>query len=220
MGTNPAYRQVSLAIKYNAVLFPFEAIQFLRALSKQGFILPEPIAPVPSGMKLEFSGIAGRKAEVSVRLDQVRHVLGVSALDMKTALTEMDLLEDLVRNEFNLDSSSLAQYYEFLASLVVRAKKNPLESWYKHLGQVPIIKKASQVIGMEVSLFGVRLASKGEAPNQTNWFDIRIEPLIESATDHHIIEVTFRRSRRDEVFAFVRRFDEVLGALLSLVEQG
>jgi len=171
-------------------------------------------------MRLEVSGIVGRKGGVSVRLDAVRQVLGVNAPDVKTALVEMDSLESLVKNEFDLDSSSLAQFYEFLAGLTIRAKKNPLEIWYTHFEQVPIIRKTSEVIGTEVSPFGIRLAPKGEVPNQANWFDIRTEPLVQSAIEHHDIEVIFRRSRRDEVSAFVRKFDDVLDALLSLVEQG
>lgn len=216
----PRYRHLSLVVKYNTVLFPFDTVQFLQALAKQGFILPESIGPVSLGMRLEVSGIVGRKGGVSVRLDAVRQVLGVNAPDVKTALVEMDSLESLVKNEFDLDSSSLVQFYEFLAGLTIRAKKNPLESWYTHFEQVPIIRKTSEVIGTEVSPFGIRLAPKGEVPNQANWFDIRIEPLVQSATDHHDIEVVFRRSRRDEVFAFVRKFDDVLDAFLSLVEQG
>lgn len=221
MGTlAPKYRLLSLAVKYSSVLFPFDTVQFLRALSKQGFILPESIGPVPLGTRLEVSGIVGRKGEISIRLDVVRQILGVHAPDVKTTLAEMDSLESLLKNEFDLDSSSLAQYYEFVVGFTMRAKKNPLQSWYTHFAQVPIIRKASEVIGTEASPFGLRLAPKGEVPNQANWFDIRIEPLVQSATDHHDIEVIFRRSRRDEVFAFVRKFDDVLGALLSLVEQG
>jgi hypothetical protein len=132
----------------------------------------------------------------------------------------MDSLESLLKKEFDLDSSGLAQYYEFLASLSTRARKNPLTSWYCHFAQLPMIKTTSEVIGTEVAPFGVRLTPKGETPNQPNWLEIRIEPLVQSATDHHNIEVVFRRSRREEVFDFVRRFEDIVRALLSLVEQG
>jgi hypothetical protein len=222
MGTSTLrYSQLSLSVKYSSVLFPFEPIQFLRALSKQGFILPESVGgPVPLGMRAEFSGIVGRKGEVSARLDAARQILGVHAPEVKSAVTEMDLLESLIKTEFSLDSSSLAQYYELLASLTVKAKKNPLECWQTHSAQLPIIEKAAQVIGMEVSLFGVMLTPKGEDPNRADWLDIRIQPLIQSARDHHNVEVVFRRSRRDEVFAFARKLDNTLSNLLALVEKG
>ncbi|MFQ5886063.1 MAG: hypothetical protein ACE5II_02385 [Anaerolineae bacterium] len=211
---------MSLAVKYSSVLFPFDHVQFLRALSKQGFTLPEPIGPVPLGRRLEVSGIVGRKGEVSVRLNADRQVLAVEAPDVETSLVEMDSLESLLKSEFDLDSPSLAHYYEFLAGLTVKAKKNPLESWGAHFAQVPMIREASELLGTDVSPFGVRLAPKGEVPNQANWFDIRIEPLVRSATDHHYVEVIYRRSSRDEVFAFVRKFEDILSAILAIVERG
>lgn len=216
----PKYRRLSLAVKYGSVLFPFDHVQFLRALSKQGFTLPESIGPVPLGRRLEVSGIVGRKGEVSVRLDAERQVLAVEAPDVETSLVEMDSLESLLESEFDIDSPSLAHYYEFLAGLTVKAKKNPLESWYAHFAQVPMIGEASKVLGTEVSPFGIRLAPKGEVPNQPNWFEIRIEPLVRSATAYHHIEVVYRRSSRDEVFAFVRKFEDTLSAILTIVERG
>ena len=215
------YRQLSIAVKFSSVLFPFDTIQLLRTLSKQGFVLPEQISrPVTIGMRLEISGIVGRKGEVSVRVDEPRQVLGVSGPDTKSVLTEMDSLESTLKAELGFDSSSSAHYYEFLASLIMRANKNPLESWQSHFAQTPILRKISEVVGSEVSVFGLRVGSKGEVPNQANWFDIRIEPLVQSAKEHHSIEVVFRHSRRGEVIAFVRKFDDMLTAILSLVEKG
>ena len=168
---------------------------------------------------MEISGIVGRKGEVSVRIDANRQILGVHAPDINSLTTEMDSIESLLKNEFDLDSSSLSHYYEFLAGLTIRAKGNPLESWPTHFIAVPILKKASAALGMEVSPFGVRLTPTGEVPNQVNWFEIRIEPLVGSAAHHHSIEVIFRHSQRNEVFAFVQKFEDVLGALMSLVEE-
>ncbi len=216
----PGYRILSLSLKYNSVLFPFEAVQFLKALSKQGYLLTDPIGPMPLGMRAEVSGIVGRKGDVAVRLDMPRQILGVSAPDAKSAVAEMDALESLVKAEFGFESSHLAQYYALLAGLTIRAKKNPIASWQAYAAQLPLIEKASQALGMKVSLFGIHLTPQGQVPNQADWCDIRIEPFTPSASDHHSVEVIFRRARRDEVFTFTRRLDDIISDLVSLVEQG
>jgi hypothetical protein len=76
------------------------------------------------------------------------------------------------------------------------------------------------MVGREVCPFGVRLADKGGIPTHTEWFELRIEPLVQAPTTHHLVEVVFRRARGDEVLAFVRKFEDTLPALLGLVEQG
>ncbi len=217
----PKYRRLALAIKYKSVLFPFDVFNFLKAISKRGFILPpDSLEPAPLGTRLEVKGTVGRKGEVSIGLNTEQHSLQVEAPNSSAAVTEMESIELLLRDEFDLESPRLAEYYEFLASLSVRATKNPLDSWYVHFAQLAVLKQFSEVVGRQVSPFGVRLAEKGGIPTQTDWFELRIEPLVQAPTTHHLIEVVFRRARGEEVFAFVRQFEDTLPGLLGLVEQG
>lgn len=48
------YRHLSLAVKYAAVLFPFDIPDFLRNLSKQGFVLPKASRRCPLGAVWRF----------------------------------------------------------------------------------------------------------------------------------------------------------------------
>jgi hypothetical protein len=222
MGTLKAtYRNLSLAVKYSSVLFPFDVTQFLQALSRQNFVLPEELMqPVPHGGRLKVSGRIARKGEVAIQVDTDRQVVAVNAADVKTVVTEMNAVDSLLSDELNFDSSDLVQYYEFLAGLTTKAKRNPLDSWHTHFSQVPIINEFSKILKTEVSPLGLRLSASGQVPNQPNWFDIRIVPLVQSAKNYHLIEVVFRNSHRDPVFDFARGFEDTLIALLSQVEQG
>jgi len=215
------YRNLSLAVKYSSVLFPFDVTQFLQALSRQNFVLPEELMqPVPPGRRLNVSGFVARKGEVAVRIDTDRQVVAVNSADVKTVVTEMNAVDSLLSDELDFDCSDLVQYYEFVAGLTIKAKRNPLDSWHTHFSQVPIINEFSKILETEVSPLGLRLSASGQIPNQPNWFDIRIVPLVQSAENYHLIEVVFRNSRRDPVFDFVRGFEDTLIALLSLIEQG
>ena len=215
------YRNLSLAVKYGSVLFPFDVTQFLQTLSKQGFILPEELMqPVPFGKRLDVSGFVARKGEITVRINTNRYVVAVNAADVKTVVTEMDAVDSLLGNELDFDSSGLVQFYEFSAGLTTKAKRSPLDSWHTHFSQVPIINEFSKILETEVAPLGFRLSESGQTPNQPNWFDIRIAPLIQSAENYHLVEVVFRNSDRDKVFDFARGFEGTLIALLSLIEQG
>ncbi|MDO8673784.1 MAG: hypothetical protein Q7O66_20430 [Dehalococcoidia bacterium] len=215
----PTYQQLSLSVKYTSVLFPLDTLQFLRAVSKQGFIIPDSIEQVPFGTRVEISGLIARKGDISVRVDSNRQVLGVQAPNVNSVLDEMDSIESLLKTELDLDSHALADYYELLASLTIKAGRHPLECWETHFAEAPILNKFSDVLGTDVSLFGVRLAVRGEVPNQPDWLEIRIEPSVQSPQKHHSVQIICRHSRRDEVFAFGRKLEDTLRNLISLVEQ-
>ena len=212
-------QSLALSVKYASVLPPFDTGQFLRAVAEAGFFLPEPIGPVLPGQRLETRGTVARKAEISIRFDSERQILGVNAPDVDTLIKEMTSTESLLKSEFDFDSPSWAHYYEFLASLTVRAKSNPLKSWYTHFAQVPIMMEFSEVLGTEVCPFGIKLAAKEQGPNQPDWFDIHIQPLFQSPANRHMVEIVFRRSRREEVFAFVQGVEGTVSRLLSLIEK-
>lgn len=219
----PLYMRVSLTVTYDSVLFPFDAGSLLRSLARQGFLVPESllkaILAAPHVARLEPSGAVARKGEVVIGMNAERKTMSVHASGPQSVLSEMESLESLLKDEFGVDSSSIAQFYEFTASLSIKAGKNPLESWGAQLGQSPMIQEVSEVIGIDVSLFGLRLVGKGQVPMQTDWFDIRIEPLVHSPTTHHYVEIVFRNSGRDTVFGFVRELERTLEGLISMLER-
>lgn len=219
---NTSYRYLSFAVKYSSVLFPFDQVQFLKALSREGFIVSVSPDTVAFGQKLQLTGSVGRKGDVQVILYSDKRVLSVHVQsgDVKTLVTEMASLEALLKREFYLESQDLSEYYEFLATLVVKAEINPLTTWGSLSTEISIVNEASEALGREVSLFGIKLVPKLEVPNQTNWFSLSLEPSIESPKSHHNVEVVFRDASSSQVIGFVTGFEDLLKKLLSLVERG
>jgi hypothetical protein len=218
----PQYFTVSLAVKYGSVLFPFDIGKFVLALSREGFLLPESledtILALPLRRRLGLSGIVARKPDLAVRVDQEAQVVAIHAVDARAALREMEAVEVLLKEQFAVVSQSLAQYYEFMASMTVRAGVDPSEAWTALLSQTSVVEEASKVLRKDLSPFGLRLVPKGSVPNQTDWFDIRIEPEMHAPDSYHYIDVIYRNSDRADVFAFVRNLEKAVKALVSIVE--
>lgn len=217
---SPKYRQMTVAVKYNTVLFPFDAGLFLKAISKQGYILPESFGPIPLGTRLNVNGVVGRKGGVSLGIDMDRQVVAVHAEDLGDLVDEMKSIEAMLSEEFVLDSESIVDYYEFGAGLTVKTKRNPLQLWADLFGATPLLKSLSDVLGTGVSPFGLRLTPAGQIANQTSWLEVKIEPQILSPTSHHGIEVIYRNRQRADVFAFIRKFDAMVIDLIAKIEQG
>jgi len=151
-------------------------------------------------------------------LDADRPFLSVNALETETALAEMESLEALLKDELDFESSDRVLFYEFLANLSVKAKRDPLEIWRQESAQIQVLKKFWKELGTDVSLFGVRISPSGEIPNQANWFEVRFEPSVTLPKAHHFVQIIYRRSRREEVFEFVKQFDGFLTRLLTSLE--
>lgn len=218
MATPITYRQLSLALRFCTALFPFDTARFLNVLQTAGYVVLDQIAEVPFGARIEISGIVARRADVSVRVDGDKQILGVHCPNPAQAVDELSALEALVSKEFGLDFEKNVLFYELLATGEVKAAKNPQAQWQHYLSTAPVIEKMSGVLGKKVYPYGLRLVPQGTVPTSENWFEIRIEPTILSPENLHSLQVVFRNPRRDEVYEFVRRFETLMHELLGVIE--
>lgn len=218
------YVRAALSVRYASVIFPFDIVAFLKAISRHGYLLPEPllraVLSLPAGARLEPSGVVATRGEVAVALNTERQTLVLHGPEPQEALGQMHWTEELLNDQLGFDSPSLAQFYEFTAGVSIKATKNPLDSWKLHMGQLPFVQHASEIVGTNVAPFGLRLFADGHSPTEAQWFDIRIEPQVQNPATHHYVEIVFRHPARDELFDFVRGLDDTLRKLLSLLEGG
>jgi len=210
------HRRLSFAVKYGTVLFPFDGVRFVQALSREGFTVPESVDTEPLTRTLLVGTF--RRADVSVRIDMQRYILGVRTPTVESLVQQMDAVESMLVQEFGLKSSALAQYYEFLADATVKAQKNPLEKWNVLMSDAMVLDRFGKMLGAEIAPFGLRLTRRGERPNQAEWMELRVEPLIESPTDYHFVELVFRHPERTRVVQTAVSFEQTIKDIVAIVE--
>jgi len=176
--------------------------------------------PAPARARLQVDGIVGQKGNVFVELHTTRNLLALHTPTAKDAVAEIEGIDCLLTNEFGLDLSQVIWYYEFGASLIIKALSNPVEIWADRFQDLPLIGEFSQILGMDLAPLGVRLAKKGKAPNSDDWFDLQIIPQIQAGETRHLVQFVFRSPKRDEFLVFIKRFDRVLGQVMDLIEKG
>ncbi len=212
------YRHLSLGVVYASMLLPFEVTQFLSLVSKLSFI-PEPVQ-APFAQALNVSGIVARKGRTAIAVDSGRSYLGVTAPDIDSVLSEMDGLENLLKDELAVDTHALARNYDFLAEVIVETPTNPLEDWPRHFQGTPLLREFSSILGMDVAPYGLRISTKGGDPRNNPFFDIRVEPLINAAKKFAYIHVLCRDSNRTKVFDFAKKFESVVQAMIARIGEG
>lgn len=212
------YRSLMLSLRYDTVIFPLDTSKLLSAVAERGFIAPESAEQPPLGARFGMRGTIARKGGVSLNVNSDQQTVGVSAQDVETLIDEFESIEQVIGDEFELSEGDMVLFHEFLASVAVNTGKQPLEEWAKQSEGIPIFGEFSQILGIEVAPFGVRIAPKGQEPNQTDWFDIRIEPSIQAPYGRYVVEAVYRHADRSMVMDFVGSLESILESLLKAIE--
>lgn len=205
--------RVALSVRTNSVIFPLDATQLLKDLTSEGFIPPD----LPENVRV--TPIEVRKGETRIRFDAEKMVLGVTSPNPKDAVSQFSWLESRVKSEFSFDTVATAHYYELVANLLVRATRNPLETWSKRVHGLAGLAPFSELFGLDLAPFGLRLFGAGQVPNSTEWFEVRMEPQIPNTTTQHFIQIIYRSARREMVVDFTNRLDDRVSRLLGTLEQ-
>lgn len=212
------YRSLMLSVRYDTVIFPLETTRLLGAVAERGFITPESAEQPPLGARLGLRGTIARKGGVSLTVNDDKQTVGVRALDIETLLDEFESIEKVIGDEFGLTAGDIVMFYELLASMVIKTDKHPVEEWGKLSDEMPILGKFSEVLAKEVAPFGMRIAPKDQEPNQSDWFDIRIEPSIQAPSGRYMVEVVYRHSSRSAVLEFIRSLESTIESLIGAIE--
>jgi hypothetical protein len=214
-GSGHRYRTARLVDCYGTVLFPFDALAFVAALERHDYVLVQELAQAGLGaQRIEVSGVVARRGDVGVYLNTERYSIGVVSASPEILVEEIESLHTVVRDDLDADPLAALRYCEFVASLTARAYANPLEMGHGHFAAHPLVQRISATLGSPVAPYGVRLGSARQNPNQTDWTELKIEPLAPVAASTYIVEAIFRRSERNDVLTFVRGFDATVDAVL------
>ncbi len=213
------YRNLSLAIRFRTVIFPFDAVRYLELLEENGFVLSERIAEIPFGARLEISGFIARKGKTSIRLDSDKQVLAVHSPIITDVIEGLNFQETLLKKEFRLETESLSSFYELTAEVYLKSKGNPLESWRAHFANDPLLNQVSNRLKKPVSPYGLRFASKETPPNHPDWFEIMFSPSVLAPSEMHEVRIVYRNHQREDVMKFAQQADSFIYALQAIIEK-
>lgn len=212
-------KHLQLTVFFNTVLFPFDAMQFLRALSRSGYVLSVELPPLSPARRLSIPGPVGTKGSISARIDTTRGFVGVEGPDERDLIEEFRGIENILQKDLELDVPALTHFCEFLANGVVGGTaKNPLNIIARAVDASALLEQISKIVGRPTSIFGLRLSAEGLMPNAPDWFDITINPYVLAPDRYYYVNVVYRQSERRPVVRFARGFEDFLSRTLAAME--
>lgn len=167
---------------------------------------------------IEIDGQVAKKDDLTVDCIPDKQVLGISSNDNEKLLSEFNELEKEISTELGQNVSENAQFYETIIQLAIKTGKNPLETMAKIRNNYPICNDFSEIVGEEVSPFGIRMSPSKKPLQSEDWFDFKIEPLIVRATTTYYGNFVFRSANREKVLDALTKSKDYFHNILTKLE--
>ncbi len=174
---------------------------------------------VPVGTQLVVGGRIAQKGELSFAVDPNRSIITVEGNVIGNVLIEFNAIEDLTRQEFAIDFIREARFYEIIADLTIVVHKNPVETVSKVFSDSKVLSDFSTILKEEVGNYGVRLAKKRQVPNEEEWFEYSVEPLVAKPRSAYHSTVIYRSKDKDNVMKAATGLIETVGRIVSTMEE-
>lgn len=210
---------IRFSIRFNYVLFPFDTVELISILMKSGYAptAPPPPAAPPRGIRFTITGTIARKGEILIDINDDRGILSATSPSPALSINGLNEVLQLIRTNLNVDLEKQASFYELIGHTALETDRHPFEKIGNIIKGNKIIEKLGEVLGEDVSLFTLKLAPRGHVPNQTEWFDLTIEPDIIKTSTYNISAV-FRSHEKSEVQKFTEEFMPNVSKLIVVIE--
>jgi len=210
---------IRFSIRINYVLFPFEILELIDILRKSGYT-PTPLPPAippPRGMRLGMTGTIARKGDVIIDINDERGILTVTAPSSTLAVDEFNEILQLIRINLNVDLDEMASFYELIGHVEADTDQRAIENIGLLVKGNKKVEEFASILGNDISLFTLRLAPTGQVPNQTEWFDITIEPSVVKPSTYNI-QAVYRSHDKSKVQKFTEDFISKISKIIDVIE--
>jgi hypothetical protein len=196
---------IRLASRSNFVIFPIDQRDFFEGLRGIGFtVAREPPSGVPFGITATIGGNVARIDGMVLDMDIDRQVIGLQGPSMELVIEKFGQVEKLLNDRFGLNLAQNIRFYEIIASFQLETGKVPVDTLGKLPGFEQVVKSFGSVMGRAVVPFALRVRLSDSLPNDEEWFEMTIEPLVINPKLRYYITTVFRSPDRNKVLGFAR----------------
>ena len=206
---------VRLVERFRNVLYPIDIPMLLRLLPNIGYVVPE------KGLKgvIEPGGALAIKGNLELILNQDNRTLGVSGRDVSEVLEGFNELRSFWTVHLNPSPSAETHYIELGGEGIISSQNNPSRVFSEFWGRFDIMQKLSGIVGLDVTNFGFRLVPRNIEVNNTEWFDLRIQPQVISSANQYYINIVWRSKDMEVALNSFTKVNDKIDALIRKIER-
>jgi len=203
-----------LTVRFEYIIFPFVTGELQNALAKAKMdyvLIPAPKAlPSPMGADLDWTGIIGKKGNVSILFDSVSQIIGVDGSDTTEVANVFLEILDIVKASVESTIDENATFYESYSSYSIETGESPLEKLGKIIPEGGLNEKIKNIIQEPVSNYGFHVYSTDKKIQSSDWFDISIQPATRRSEKTFVVTTVYRNKDKSKVEKFVSNHDDYL----------
>lgn len=213
------YHRVHIGLKYATLRFPLDPRELAQFLPEKGWIIPSAIVELPLGGALRGEGLLARKASSQVTWNADAQVIAVAGRNPENVAEDFEQVEAVIEHDIGYDSAAHALFYELVAEALVRTKTEPINS-VRALGEkMGLLSLFEKAIHSDVSLFGLRLAPSKGGPEDSEWYEVNVSPLVFHPRKHLSVQVVWRSKERADVMTATKQLSDLIARITATLEE-
>lgn len=211
---------VRFSIRFSYLLFPFDIVELVERLAKAGYQITIPRPPKIPGknVRLGATGKIAQKGDVEIDINDDRGILGAASSSPASSIEGLNEVLQLINTNLNVDLYEVAAFYELIGHFDIESDQNPLEKIEQISQKGTHIKQFNDILNEDVSDYTLRLVPRGRIPNQTEWFDITIQPNVIKPFSSYTVTVVYRSKDRSRVEEFIRDLLQNMNRIINVIE--
>lgn len=210
-------REASLIERFDAVLYPIDAIALLDRLPELGWLVARQFDDQGA---ITFRDTPS-KGNARLRIDTGNKTLGVTSNDMGETLAVFKELRDFTRQQFHLPPGVTSDYVELRYIGWIVDGTTPVEvfsSWWSHSQRVLDLGRfLGQRLPSDAEMlipYGIRFAPYGLDANRPNWAEITITPVAFGGHQRYHFDLIYRNEEFSKTEKVAEAADEIIDATL------
>lgn len=211
----PRWVSLRLVERFKNVLYPIDLPMLLRLLPNIGYVVSKKIL---KGV-LEPGESLAMKGNVELTLNQDNKTIGVVGREVSEVVDGFSELRSFWLDQLHPSPSAETHYIELGGEAIVRSLKNPVEVFTGFWAQSARVQQLSKTVGFDVVNFGLTLVPQNVDPNNTDWFNLRIQPQVISSANHYYINIVWRNKNIETTLDKFRKVNETISAVIREVEK-
>lgn len=214
--------RVIFSVRLRGIFFPLGFSDIVQLINSSGFTLIGPLRErpsVPSGAQLVVAGRIAEKGDLKLNVDPERGIMNVEGKSIQDVLTEFDGIEKLALSEFGVNFNAERRFYETIGDLTILADKDPIATISKIYSDSKVFPTFNTILKEDTGNYGIRLVKKGQAPDQEEWWEYRIDPLVAKSRSTYYSNVIYRSEDKANVVRASREMVERVEQLIMTMEQ-
>lgn len=208
------WASVRLVERFMNVLYPFDIRMLLRLLPNIGYVVPQKRL---KGV-MEAGEAVAIKGNLELILDSANKALGIEGNGIPEVIDGFKELRSFWMNQLNPSPTAVTHYVELGGEGVVKSKNNPVEAFSNFWSKSEIIQGITDIVGIDVVNFGFRLVCRDKNPNNTDWFDLRIQPDVLSSGNQYYTNIVWRSGDLETLLNSIATVNDKILALIRKIE--